>query len=59
LQNRGAEGAWLGNLGLAYSALGQVEQARQVWQQALRIFAEIKSPTAATVRAWLQALDKE
>ena len=31
------EGSWLGNMGLAYAALGQVEQAIDYYQQALAI----------------------
>jgi hypothetical protein len=30
--------------------------ARHAWQQALRIFEEIRSPHAGTVRGWLAAL---
>jgi len=41
LGHRKNEGAWLGNLGLAYSHLGQVEQAIEFFQQALLISREI------------------
>lgn len=48
--DRRGEGADLGNLGLAYSDLGEVEQARTCWQQSLAIFEQIQSPHAETVR---------
>jgi tetratricopeptide (TPR) repeat protein len=35
------EGAFLGNLGLAYSDLGQIEKAIEHYQQALAIHREI------------------
>jgi hypothetical protein len=57
--DRWDEVALLGNLGLAYYALGQVEQARQYGQAALRIFEEIKSPTADKVRQLLASLPNE
>ena len=38
---RFTEGAWLGNLGIAYSALGQVERAIEYYLQALEIAREI------------------
>jgi len=41
LQDRSAEGAHLGNLGLAYADLGQVERAIEFYQQALGIRREI------------------
>ena len=41
LGDRKAEGAHLGNLGLAYAALGRVEEAIQHYQQALAISREI------------------
>ncbi|MBN1482773.1 tetratricopeptide repeat protein [candidate division KSB1 bacterium] len=40
-KDRREEGAWLGNLGNAYSDLGQVEQAIKHYQQALAIHREI------------------
>jgi hypothetical protein len=48
----------LGNLGAAYSALGQVEKARTCWEQSLAILEKIKSPNADLVRGWLAALDQ-
>jgi tetratricopeptide (TPR) repeat protein len=56
--HRQNEGNWLGNLGLAYRDLGQVEQAREYLEQALHIFEEIKSPHADLVRKWLDELDE-
>jgi tetratricopeptide (TPR) repeat protein len=41
LEHRRDEGAFLGNLGLAYSALGQVEKAIDYYEQALAIAREI------------------
>ena len=41
LEDRRDEGAWLGNLGLAYRDLGQVEKAIDYHQQALVIHQEI------------------
>ena len=42
--DRRGEGAALGNLGLAYAALGQTERAIGLLEQALRIGQEIKDP---------------
>ncbi len=62
--DRRGEGNRLGNLGLAYSHLGQVEGdenhpgAREYLERALEIFEEIKSPSAEQVRGWLEELDK-
>ncbi len=41
LNDQQEEGNWLGNLGLAYSALGQVEKAIEYHEQALAISREI------------------
>jgi len=41
LGDRGAEGVHLGNLGLAYSALGEVARAIEYYEQALTIAREI------------------
>ena len=50
------EGADLANLGIAYRQLGRTDDARRSWEEALRIFTEIKSPHAGTVRGWLAGL---
>ena len=49
--------AHLGNLGIAYRALGQVEQAIDYYQQALVIFEAIGSPNADLVGGWLRELE--
>ncbi len=41
LGRRHNEGAWLGNLGLAYSDIGQVEQAIKYYKEALTVAREI------------------
>lgn len=56
LEHRYDEGAFSGNLGSAYSALGRVEAAKAHLAQSLAIFEEIKSPHAELVRQWLAAL---
>ena len=53
------EGSQLGNLGLAYRHLGQVEKARPMLAQSLAIFEEIQSPSAELVRKWLAELDAD
>jgi len=50
------EGNWLGNLGIAYRNLGQIEKAIKYYQETLKIFEEIKSPNADVVRGWLEYL---
>ena len=57
--DRRAEGSNLGNLGIAYHALGQVEKARPMLTQSLAIFEDIQSPTAELVRKWLAELDAD
>jgi len=42
--DRRNEGIWLGNLGLAYSDLGEVEKAIEYYKDALTIGREIKDP---------------
>ena len=54
--DRRGEGNRLGNLGLAYAALGRVEEAIDFYQQALVIFEEIKSPNADCARRQLDDL---
>ncbi len=51
------EGNSLGNLGLAYRDLGQMDQAKQYLKESLAIFEEINSPRAELVRTWLKELD--
>ncbi|MEZ4673508.1 MAG: tetratricopeptide repeat protein [Caldilineaceae bacterium] len=41
MEDRQGEGSWLGNLGLAYAELGQVERAIEYYEQALAISREI------------------
>jgi len=41
LERRHNEGAWLGNLGLAYSEMGQADKAIEYYQQALDIAREV------------------
>jgi tetratricopeptide (TPR) repeat protein len=47
----------LGNLGLAYRDLGQIDQARQYLQQSCAIFDRVNSPSAGLVRDWLMELE--
>ncbi len=56
-QDRQGESAFIGNLGIAYRDLGQVEKAKICFQDALSIFEEIKSPYAEHVRQWLDDLE--
>jgi len=42
--DRRNEGIWLGNLGIAYSDLGQVEKAIKYCEDALMIGEEIRDP---------------
>jgi tetratricopeptide (TPR) repeat protein len=51
LQDRGNEGAWLGNLGIAYRNLGQSQQAIGYYEQALAIAQEISDRRSEG--AWL------
>ena len=52
LNDRYDEGAHLGNLGLAYSDLGQVEKAIEYYHQALAIAQEIGHISSAGIHAW-------
>ena len=47
--DRRGEGAALGNLGIAYADLGQVERAIGFYEQALRIRQEIQGPADDSV----------
>ena len=51
------EGNALGNMGLAYYALGQYNKAIEYYSQALATFEEIKSPYAEQVRKVLAELE--
>jgi tetratricopeptide (TPR) repeat protein len=57
--DRHSEANSLGNLGLAYRDLGQIERARQYLKQALAIFEKIRSPSADYVREWLAELEEK
>ena len=48
---------WLVHLGDAYHAVGDVDQARQAWEQALDILEHLHHSDADQVRALLAALD--
>jgi len=52
------EGNRLGNLGLAYAALGDLVRARELWEQALKIYEATEDPRAKQVRGWLAALEE-
>jgi tetratricopeptide (TPR) repeat protein len=53
------EAGALGELGSALRASGDVECARQAWQQALAIMDDIGHPNAETIRAQLSGLDAD
>ena len=53
------EGAFLGNPGNAYRALGQVKKAVDYLKQSLAIFEEIKSPNAEWARQLLSDIEME
>jgi len=46
LKDRQDEGGHLGNIGNAYSDLGQIEEAVEYYQESIAIYKEIKSPNA-------------
>ncbi|HVO42766.1 MAG TPA: adenylate/guanylate cyclase domain-containing protein [Aggregatilineales bacterium] len=54
--DRRHEGLWLGNLGIRYRKLGQVERARECLERALAILEDIKSPYAEWARSALAGL---
>ncbi|NOR84336.1 MAG: tetratricopeptide repeat protein [Ardenticatenales bacterium] len=49
----------MGNLGLAYSAQGQVERAIEYYQEALAIARQIEDWRGEANRAWNLGLDYE
>ena len=49
---RSSEGRHLGNLGLAYAALGQIELAIEHYQKALAIAQEFGDRRAEALRSW-------
>ncbi len=57
--DRQGEGTHLGNMGLAYSSLGQNEKAIECHIQALTIFEEIKSPFANRARELIAELEDQ
>jgi tetratricopeptide (TPR) repeat protein len=54
--NQNLEGITLVNLGLIYANTGYVEQAIESYQRAIIILEELESPTADTVRRFLDHL---
>ena len=50
--DRRNEGVWLGNLGLAYSALGEMERAIEYYQQGLQIAREIGDRRVEALTSW-------
>ena len=57
--DRRGEGAALGNLGMAYAALGDRERAITYTQDALEIFEQIESPYADMARKRLAELQQQ
>ncbi len=55
--DRRGEGADLGNLGSAYSDLGEPRKAIKFYEQALKIFEDIEDPYAEKAKRWLQELE--
>ena len=51
------EAETLESLGMTYKQLGNLDQARECWRQALGIFETIEHPDVARVREWLKGLD--
>ena len=56
--DRRSEGAWRANLGMAYKNLDDLVRARQLWEQALKIYEAIEDPNAERVRGWLKQLNE-
>ncbi|CAN5384504.1 hypothetical protein BH18ACI2_BH18ACI2_05850 [soil metagenome] len=56
LHDRQSEGSHLGNLGNAYSDLGEIEKAIEFMEAGLKIFEENESPNANIVRRNLEKL---
>ena len=56
--NLHSQGNALGNLGLAYRDLGQLNQAKSYLEQALPIFEKIRSPSTKMIREWLDELEQ-
>jgi tetratricopeptide (TPR) repeat protein len=57
--DRPNEGFHLANLGSAHHALGDVQAAQQSWREALAIYDAYGDPRAATLRTWLQKIEKD
>ena len=57
--DRRKEAQWLAGLGRAYSALGQVEQAKHYLLLSLEILENIKSPNAEQVKRDLAEFDEK
>ena len=56
--DRRMEGNALANLGLLAEGQGELAHARELWEQALRIFEAIEDPNAERVRGWLKELNE-
>jgi len=54
----GQQGNRLANLGLLARDQGDAARARDLWQQALRIYEAIEDPNAERVRGWLAELGR-
>ena len=48
---------WLANMGLLVEEQGDPSRARELWEQALRIYEAIQDPNAERVRGWLAGMD--
>ena len=56
--DRRGEGKQLANRGLVARQQGHPARARELWEQALRIFEAIQDPNAVWVRNWLVGLGR-